>query len=479
MTEHHFEPYVHLVDVTHEAALVAWGGFWFRLPSGGSPDQAVIVDDEDLGEVSPGRSETIGARSRPYGEAVVEALDGDGEVVARTATGDANHAWLTGLEPDTAYRFRLQVDGKPWEADVHHDWAQGPDGRMGLRRSDRRYPMRLRTNPHPDTPAPLTFAVLGDFGVGVRKLVGGGERQWAIARALERAVESREVRLVLTTGDNIYLGEHETKGGSGDEDDDWFFTYYQPYRYVIDHVPVYPAAGNHDAEQEASDDRQQLADNFFLEQRFTDEVGGRDVSLDPGLFYRFGYGADIEFVCIDTTSASAHGRRFFDEPRHAAFLEAAFPAADPPPAGRPRWRIPFSHHPAYCAGPKHPGTREMVERLVPLFQRAGVRAVLSGHEHNFQLSVSDGIHYLITGAGGKLSTTPPFRFDEADTRAWAAREHFLLVEVGAGRIVVHPCGGLGPDGEPAELTLLDTAGAKAPSPIVIESGAPAAPRRLG
>jgi hypothetical protein len=429
----------------------------------------MIVDDEDLGQVSPRRSETIGARSRPYGEAVVEALDPDGRVVTRVTTGDANHAWLTALEPDTAYSFRLRVDGRPWEADVHHDWAPGPDGRMGLRRSDRRYPLRFRTHPHPDTPAPLTFAVLGDFGVGVRSLVDGGKRQWAIARALERSVATHGVRLVLTTGDNIYLGEHETKGGTGDEDDDWFFTYYQPYRYVIDHVPVYPAAGNHDAEQEASDDRQQLADNFFLEQRFTDEVDGRDVSLDPGLFYRFGYGSEIEFVCIDTTSASAHGRRFFDEPRHAAFLDAAFPAVDPASTGRPRWRIPFSHHPAYCAGPHHSGTREMVERLVPLFTRAGVRAVLSGHEHNFQHSVSDGIHYLITGAGGKLNTTPPSRFDEASTRAWAAHEHFLLVAVDAGRMVVRPFGGLGQDGDPVELKLLDPAGGQAPSSVIIEA----------
>src|SRR3712207_4856449 len=77
MADHHFEPSVYLVDVAHEAALIAWGGFWFWPASTGRPDQAVIVDDEDLGEVSPGRSETIGARSRTYGQAVAQALDAD------------------------------------------------------------------------------------------------------------------------------------------------------------------------------------------------------------------------------------------------------------------------------------------------------------------------------------------------------------------------------------------------------------------
>jgi hypothetical protein len=469
MTDHHFEPYVHLVDVTHKAALIAWGGFWFRVPPGGGPEDAVVVDDEDLGEVSPRRDETIGARSKPYGEAVVEALDARGEVAARAATDRANHVWLTGLEPDTRYRFRLLVNGKPWEADVHHDWAAGPDGRMGLRRSDRRYRWELRTHPDPATSAGLTFAALGDFGIGIKRPTNGARRQRTIALALERAMETHDLRLVLTTGDNIYLSDREAKGGSGDEDDDWFFTFYQPYRYVIDHIPVYPSAGNHDAAQEASDDRQQLADNFFLEQRFAGEVDGRAASLKPGLFYRFGYGADIEFVCIDTTQASAHGERFFDDPQHAAFLDKAFPRVRSA-GSHPRWRIVFSHHPAYCAGPKHHGTTEMVERLVPLFERSGVRLVLSGHEHNFQHAVVQGIHYLITGAGGKLSTTPPSWFDEANTRTWAAREHFIVIEVDARRMEIRPYGGLGPNGEPTELVLLDRSAAQASGPIVIEPG---------
>ena len=252
--------------------------------------------------------------------------------------------------------------------------------------------MRFRTHPHPDTPAPLTFAALGDFGVGIRRLTAGGRRQRTIAQALERAVEARDIRLVLTTGDNIYLGDPEAKGGSGDEDDDWFFTYYQPYRYVIDHVPVYPAAGNHDAEQEASDDRQQLADNFFLEERFTDEVPGRDVSLDPGLF--------CSAATARTSSSSASTRPL--RPRTAS---GSSTTRGTPPSSmrRSRPQRPPPQHVRAGASPsritRHTApartirTREMVERLVPRFERAGVRVVLSGHEHNFQLAVTNGICY--------------------------------------------------------------------------------------
>ena len=70
-----------------------------------------------------------------------------------------------------------------------------------------------------------------------------------------------------------------------------------------------------------------------------------------------------------------------------------------------------------------------MERLVPLFERAGVKVVFAGHEHNFQHSLADGIHYFVTGAAGKLRRTPPDRFDEAHTVTWATECHFLLATI--------------------------------------------------
>ena len=37
---------------------------------------------------------------------------------------------------------------------------------------------------------------------------------------------------MLSLGDNIYLSEGDTVGGSGGEDDDWYFSYYEPYRFT-------------------------------------------------------------------------------------------------------------------------------------------------------------------------------------------------------------------------------------------------------
>ena len=92
-----------------------------------------------------------------------------------------------------------------------------------------------------------------------------------------------------------------------------------------------------------------------------------------------------------------------------------------------RWRIPFSHHPAYCAGPHHSNDEEICDELTPLFARGGARLVLAGHEHNFQLSEVDGRTYVISGAGGKVREDLPEGFDEAHTIGWSGQSHLLLV----------------------------------------------------
>ena len=145
-------------------------------------------------------------------------------------------------------------------------------------------------------------------------------------------------------------------------------------------------------------------DNFYVAERLAGEEQAGRASVGPGLNYRFRHGSDVELVCIDSSRRFLlFGKRFFEHPNHAPFLECAFPAG---PATAPRWRIPFSHHPPYCAGPMHGNSKSSIEHLVPLYRRSGVRLVLSGHEHNFQHSRADGIDYFVTGGGGKVRVGP-------------------------------------------------------------------------
>jgi tartrate-resistant acid phosphatase type 5 len=297
-----FEPSVHLVDVTDDAALVAWGGFWLEERHG----RPWVVDDDDL---PPGG--TIGAGSPPYGRARVDLRRNDGSVMSARAD-DVNHVWVTGLEPDTAYEYTITVDDKPWVP--------------------RAAP--LRTHPAEDAPVDVAFAALGDYGVGV---VNGdaGRRQAAVARTLTWLADHHDLRCVVGLGDNIYGGDEDRLEESGDEDDDWYFTFYEPYRHVIDRLPFYPAAGNHDGpDEEANDDRAQLEDNFHLRNRFAPHQESGRASLDPGLFYRLRLGELLELICVDTSWGAERGQHWFDDHNHLRWLGEALaapgtPLADP------------------------------------------------------------------------------------------------------------------------------------------------------
>ena len=253
----HFEPFVHLVDVTEESTLIAWGGFYLDRGEHGW----CVVDDDDLpdGRTSSG---TIGAGSAPYGRAIVEVFDRDGQRRAAT-TEDYNHVWVEDLEPDRLYRYQVTVNDRRWAEGELWDWRVGPDGGT-FAPSGRRYDLRFRTHPDPQEMTPVAFLALGDYGVSITN-GDDGHRQLAVARCMEQLAATHSVRAIVSLGDNIYHGPEEKLAQSGDEDDDSYFTFYAPYRYLIDHLPVYPTAGNHDgADEEANDDRAQLADNSTL-----------------------------------------------------------------------------------------------------------------------------------------------------------------------------------------------------------------------
>ena len=434
--EFHAEPYLHLAGLSHKSALIAWGAFYFKTRSRG---QWKLVDDRDLRHVHPPRHESIGARSDPYGPARVNVYDdATGSLVATSFTETTNNCWITGLTPDTEYRYEVVVKNEPWAIDERWDWVRGNEQR--LVQQGGRYVNRFRTHPDPalEPSGSFTFMVIGDYGTGILRSTPT-RRQYEVAQSMQLAFEQHDVRMIVTTGDNIYAGHRILGlpiGASGDEDDDWFFTFFQPYRYMLNRIPVYPCIGNHDtAETEDRDDREQLLDNLYLRERIaSDEASGR-ASMDPGLFYRLRYGRDVEFICVDTSKEEFFkGKRLFEYPKHWQWVEQTLV-----PDATARWKFVFCHHPPFCAGPNHHNTDRM-EGLLPLFARADVRVVLTGHEHNFQHSRHDGIDYLLTGAGSKLDRGRPDRFLEAHTVSWSNRAHFLLVTIEGSTLTVRVIG---------------------------------------
>src|SRR3954469_1884332 len=117
--EFHAEPYLHLAGLSHKSALIAWGAFYFKTRS---HKQWKLVEDRDLRHVHPPRRETIGARSDPYGPARVNVYDTSGALVSTTFTETTNFCWVTGLKPNTEYRYEVLVKDEPWGTDERWDW---------------------------------------------------------------------------------------------------------------------------------------------------------------------------------------------------------------------------------------------------------------------------------------------------------------------------------------------------------------------
>ena len=318
-----------------------------------------LIDDERPRQRPSAAQRRPSARGPfPYGHARVEVLDDAGRVVGlRARRAPPTTCWVAGLEPDTRLHAtaccveRARVGRGP----AARLASAGP-GAQGMVESGRTYDNRFRTHPaagrsRAASPSPPSATSAPACASPPRER----RRQREVAAALEAAVDREDVRLLLTTGDNIYAGRTllgVPVGATGDEDDDWFFTFFQPYRYLLNRIPVYPCIGNHDGnETEVNDDRDQIMDNFFLAERLLGEEAAGRASVGPGPLLplplrvadrvrraRLARGAS----CSSATASSATRTT-------QPFLEAAFPAGAR--ADAPRWRIPFAHHPPYCAGP--------------------------------------------------------------------------------------------------------------------------------
>ncbi|MFA5156976.1 MAG: metallophosphoesterase [Candidatus Omnitrophota bacterium] len=62
--------------------------------------------------------------------------------------------------------------------------------------------------------------------------------------------------------------------------------------------------------------------------------------------------------------------------------------------------IALFHHPMFNVGGHGEDEQGLKPYLVPLFEKYGVGAVFSGHDHNYQRVLYNGIEYVVAGGGG-------------------------------------------------------------------------------
>jgi hypothetical protein len=203
----------------------------------------------------------------------------------------------------------------------------------------------------PNKPRAVRFAVIGDNGTGA-------EPEYQVAEQMTRSHEAFPFDFVIMLGDNIY----GSAGASGFKK-----KFEDPYRALLDAgVKFYAALGNHDNPNE------RLYKPFNMGEK---------------RYYSFQKG-NAELFALDSN---------YMDPEQLNWLTKQLMVS------RATWKICYFHHPLYSHGRDHGPDSDLRKVLEPIFERDGVQAVFSGHEHDYErVRPQHGIAYFVLGNSGQL-----------------------------------------------------------------------------
>src|SRR5207302_11237799 len=88
----------------------------------------------------------------------------------------------------------------------------------------------------------------------------------------------------------------------------------------------------------------------------------------------------------------------------------------------------------YNNGKHHGADVDLRSLIAPLFEKYGVNAVFSGHEHIYErLNLVHGIYYFILGNSGQLMTHY-LRKSESVEAAFDSDRSFMIVEIAGDKL---------------------------------------------
>ncbi len=315
-------------------------------------------------------------------------------------------------------RQEVVVDGLAPASRYRYEVIAGEDHAEG----------ELTTAPEIGAPVPLTFVVFGDTR----------SSSDAHRRIVER-VRTEVPDFVLGTGDLVDEGHDQRQWQT-------FFDVEGPL--LRDNV-FFPSLGNHDRQG-----RGRTADNY--RQWFSLPDNG----AEPERSYAFTWGV-ARFLILDSNANS------FALTDQTEWLERELAAARQDP--RLIHIFVVMHHPPFSIS-LHGGQRDLRERWTPLFERYGVTAVFSGHDHVYSRAEVGGVRYIVSGGGGAPlypRSRHPSAIDLAAVKRFERVNHFLRVHVVGGLVEVTA---VRVDGTPIETTTWG----EAPKPAPLVAAVPSA-----
>ena len=173
--------------------------------------------------------------------------------------------------------------------------------------------------------------------------------------------ESTMPSLALNVGDLTYDGSTPV-----------FQTFFNIERGLMRRMPMYPSLGNHDISNTT---------NWF-----------RFLALPNNeRWYTVRYG-NSAFHCVDVYSTYTPGSTQYN------WLVSELQADSTNPAIQ--HIFVFLHEPPYTTNAGHASNTTVRQYLCPLFERFHVAIAFQGHNHCYEHSLVNGVHYIISGGGG-------------------------------------------------------------------------------
>ena len=308
---------------------------------------------------------------------------GSGEqVVPFDASSTTHQVTLDGLMPGLTYHVAVDVK-TPDSQYQHPGFLNGEWGDVSFKTWADRQPIR--------------FGIVGDSGFGD-----------PVTPKIATQMAAANLDFGLQVGDIVY---------NIDENKDAFeafaLKYYRPFAPIVRQMPVYLVLGNHDDEDAAMWNGAPFYDHAFPP--FTDPLfpqtsgAGRD-------WYAFAYGS-VQFLMLDTEAMNNA------QARQEQKVWLAERLADT----RFTTSIPVFHIPPYTGGAHVNDGVAVRADWVPMFKQAGVKLVLSGHDHNYQRLVEDGITYIVSGGGS--ATLYAKTVDIPGSQVFNRISHFVTFDV--------------------------------------------------
>ncbi|WP_372367843.1 metallophosphoesterase [Candidatus Uabimicrobium sp. HlEnr_7] len=187
-----------------------------------------------------------------------------------------------------------------------------------------------------------------------------------------KAIAKHQPHMIINSGDIIENGNklHE-----------WYEQFLTPAASSIDEIPFIACHGNHDGS---------IAGNMWDFVPLPENAP----SQQEMYYYNFRYGP-MTVMVIDTEADYQKGSTQY------SYIER-----DLKKYHRDNWLVVVFHRPAYSSGVGHGGEEspKIAEELVVLLERYGADFVLNGHDHFYERSFKEGIHYILSGGGGAPST---------------------------------------------------------------------------